>query len=184
MPRLGSLLRVLGLVSLAGVASACAGAETQDVLLDPNAPSSSGTSGTIGGSSSGTSGSSGSSGSSGTSSGGTETGSTDCEQEDEPNDGKQAANVLDPARCGTLSKSDQKDFLKFRLKSDTRTLSITFTGRVRLRIDVRGESTVELTPDSAGVVPFVNDEDYSVEVSALTETSSSVPWRVAIIEKP
>ncbi|MBX3218406.1 MAG: hypothetical protein KF850_40750, partial [Labilithrix sp.] len=88
-----------------------------------------------------------------------------------------------PARCGTLSKDDKKDYLTFRLKPDTKQLSINFTGRVRLRVDVDGEKTTELTPESAGAVPFVTDEDYIIEVTSLTDSSADVSWRVEVIEK-
>jgi hypothetical protein len=180
MPRLALLLLASSLTCTGVLVGACSGAETQEVLLDE---SSSGTSTSdSGGTSSGSSGTSGSTTSSG-STGTSGTPGTTCESENEPNDSEQAANVLNPARCGSLSKDDQKDFLTFRLKPTTRTLSITFTGRVRLRIDVPGKDTVELTPDSAGVVPFVMDQDYSIEVTRLTDSSGQVPWRVAVIEK-
>lgn len=151
-------------------------------MLVSGAASSSGASSSGASSSGASSGGTSSGGSSGTtsSSGG---GRNDCEPEVEPNDEKDEANELRPARCGTLSKDDEKDFLTFRLKPDTKQLSINFTGRVRLRVDVDGEKTTELTPENAGVVPFVTDEDYVIEVTSLTDSSADVAWRVEVVEK-
>lgn len=108
---------------------------------------------------------------------------TNCTPEEESNDSQDSANTLAPARCGTLSKRDQRDFLTFRLKPTTKTMSINFTGRIRLRVDVPGKDTVELTPDDAGIVPFVMGVDYTVEVRALTDSTGEIPWRVELVEK-
>lgn len=165
--------------------TACSGAEAQDVLVSSGASSSGASSSgaSSGGASSGgaSSGGASSSGASGTAS--SSGGNPSCEPEVEPNDKKDEANELRPARCGTLSKDDKKDYLTFRLKPDTKQLSINFTGRVRLRVDVDGEKTTELTPESAGAVPFVTDEDYIIEVTSLTDSSADVSWRVEVIEK-
>lgn len=107
----------------------------------------------------------------------------DCTPEEEPNDNQNEANKLAPERCGTLSSDDQKDFLTFRLKSSTKSMSVTLTGRVRLRISVRGKPTTELTPDTTTEIPFVDDADYYVEVTALNAGGKDVPWRVAVIEQ-
>jgi hypothetical protein len=90
--------------------------------------------------------------------------------------------VLDPERCGTLSPTDHQDFLTFRLKPTTRKLSLNFSGRVRLRVDVDG-TTVELAPDSAGVVPFVQGKPYLIEVTELAPSTGEVPWTVTVVEK-
>lgn len=156
---------------------ACSGAEAQDVLS--GAASSSGTSGTTPGSSGSTS----SGGTSGTTSGGTAKVPGDCVQEQEPNDTRATANVLAPARCGTLNQQDQKDLLTFQLQPSSKTMSINFSGRIRLKVEIPGKDTVELTPDSAGLVPFVRGAKYMIEVTALTSSSTDVPWRVAIVEQ-
>lgn len=182
MPRHTSLSgAVIVSVLAAGVAVlaiACSGAEPQDVLSGTSASSSSGasSSGTSGGTSSGTS--SGTSGASGTS--GTPAG---CPPEEEPNDSRDEANTLAPTLCGTLSGDDGKDFLTFQLKPTTKSMSINFTGRIRLKVDVKGRDTVELTPENAGVVPFVMGQAYLIEVTPLTDSSTSIPWRVTVVEK-
>ena len=155
---------------------ACSGAETQDVLTksSSSATTSGGTT-----SSSGTT----SSGTSGTSSSGTSGTPGDCEQEAEPNDNKGQANSLNPSRCGTLNQRDQKDFLSFQLKPQTKTMQINFSGRVRLRVEVPGRETTELTPDNAGVVPFVMGVQYTIEVTALSASTSDTQWRVTVVEK-
>lgn len=104
-------------------------------------------------------------------------------EELEPNDNRDTANPLSVTRCGTLTKRDRIDFLKFRLKPSTKTVSINFTGRVRLRVMVDGKPTTELTPDSAGVIPFVMNEDYIVEVTPLVDVTGEIPWRVELVEK-
>jgi hypothetical protein len=147
---------------LGGTAGAASSSSSSGSNPDDNASSSSGSSGTSGTSSSG---------------------GTTCEPEEEPNDNKDEANVLARARCGTLSREDRRDFLTFRLKPSTKSMSINFTGRVRLRVDVDGEGTTELTPDSAGIVPFVMNEDYLIEVAPLTDSSSKIDWRVELVEK-
>jgi len=90
--------------------------------------------------------------------------------------------MLAPLRCGTLSRRDDKDYLTFRLRPETRSMSINFTGRVRLRVDVAGHDSTELTPDDAGTVPFVSGGEYFVEVSPLTESNAELKWRVQLVE--
>lgn len=160
----------LALATTAG----CSGAETQDVLTKSSSSAT-----TSGGTTSGTT----SGGTSGASSGTSGVGS-DCEQEAEPNDNKGQANTLNPTRCGTLSQRDQKDFLTFQLKPTTKTMQINFSGRVRLKVDVPGRDSTELTPDNAGVVPFVMGVQYTIEVGPLTNPGSSdISWRVTVVEK-
>ena len=174
-----SILYVAVLLTCTGVlATACSGAETQDVLVGSSASSTSSSS------SSGSSGTS--SSSSGTTSSGTSgtSGSTDtCPEEEEPNDDKDEANVLAPVRCGTLSDRRDREFLTFQLEPDTESMSINFTGRVRLRVDVPGHDTTELTPDNSEKVPFVIGADYLVEVRSLTDSNAPVKWRVELVEK-
>ena len=179
VPRSSLLYVAVSLTCTAVLVSACAGAESQDVLSgSPGAASSSSSSSSSsGGNSSGNGGSS--SGASGTTS---SSGGTECEPESEPNDSENDANELAPVRCGTLSRRDKRDYLTFRLKPQTKTMELNFTGRVRLRVDVDGGDTAELTRDSAGVVPFIKDADYFVEVTPLTDISSDIKWRVELVE--
>jgi hypothetical protein len=163
---MSALHRSFVLTALALAAVACSGAETQDVLAQPNGAASS-----SGGGSSG-----------GGSSGGGSSGDGRCTPEQEPNDHKDQANVLDPARCGTLSRDDKRDFLTFQLKPTTKTLKLNFTGRIRLKVDVPGGGTVNLTPDNAGAVPFVMGAPYLIEVTALNDPGNEVPWRVEVVE--
>lgn|GEM_PF-2136460 len=163
------------------LATACSGAETQDVLAGSGASSTSASSSSSG--SSGASSSSGttSSGTSGTS--GTSGGTATCTEEEEPNDDEDEANTLAPSRCGTLSDREDREFLTFQLKPDTRSMSINFTGRVQLRVDVPGHDTTVLTPEKAEKVPFVIGADYLVEVRSLTDSNAPVKWRVELVEK-
>jgi len=153
---------------------ACGGAESQDVLTASTATSGGGSSGAAG--SSGTSGTSGTPSTSGTL-------PSDCPREDEPNDDAADANELDPVRCGTVSASDEVDFLTFKLKSSTKSLALTFTGRVRLRVTVKGQDAIEITPEKPLPVPFVRGEEYTVQVTRLTEGTSEEPWRVTLVER-
>lgn len=165
-----SFLLALCLTCTSGVVAGCAGAKTQEVLLQAQA----GTDDDPGGN--------------GTPNGGaTDSGTAGdspaaCTPEEEPNDDRDEANTLAPSLCGSLSEDDGKDFLTFRLKPDTTNISITLTGRVRLRVSVPGEATVELTPDSSEDIPFVMDEDYVIEVTALN-SRSTVSWRVDLVER-
>lgn len=156
MDRPSSHYVALSLLCVAALTTACSGAEPQDVLLGP-------------------SGSSSSSDASGTTSA--------CPSEQEPNDDEDAANVLAPLLCGTLSGRGDRDHLTFRLKPDTRSMTIRFTGRVRLRVDVAGHDTTELTPDnSSHQLPFVLGEDYIIEIRSLTKSDADATWRVEIVE--
>jgi hypothetical protein len=157
-------LFVLGALALAS----CSGAEPQDVLASPSGAASSSS---TGGASSSTGGASSSTG-----------GSSNCTPEEEPNDDKDNANVLAPARCGTLSRDDKRDYLTFQLKPTTRTLKLNFDGRIRLRVYVPGWNRVDLTPETNGSVPFVRGARYLIEVEALNDDSNNVPWRVEIVE--
>ena len=85
--------------------------------------------------------------------------------------------------CGTLSATDNRDFLQFRLKPTTKKLGIYFTGQVRLRIDVDDHVTTELVPGSNRSVPFVRDADYTIEVTALTDAKDAQHWRVDLVEQ-
>jgi hypothetical protein len=153
---------------------ACSGAETQDVLATNVNGSSSG----ITSSSSGSGSSSGVSSSSGATSGNP----AGCTPEEEPNDNRNQANSLEPGRCGSLGRSDSKEFLTFRLKPTTKEMSLKFGGRVRLKVEVDGR-TIDLTPDRAGVVPFIMDATYVIEVTRLADGASDVPWSVEVVEK-
>jgi hypothetical protein len=161
----GLLLTCTG-VSLIG----CAGSETQDVLLEPTSPATS-TPNPTGSPTTGTP---------PTDNPGSPTA---CTPEDEPNNDEAHANVLAPSRCGSLSSDDQIDVLTFRLKKTTTTLSITLTGKVKLRVSVKGGNTVELTPDTTSDIPFVMNEDYFIEVTELNPGKAVITWKVAIVEK-
>jgi hypothetical protein len=100
----------------------------------------------------------------------------------EPNDAPAEANTLNPTRCGTVnSKTDPIDYLTFELKPSTTSMSLKFTGHVRLQVSVAGK-TVTLTPDGSGAVPFVKGQQYLVAVTPLTDGATDVPWTVTIVE--
>jgi len=182
LPALTKILPVLIVVtaaatSVCGAVTGCSGAEDQDVLAASSSNAT--TTSSSGTTSSGTTG-----GTSGATSGGTTSGTpSDCTQEVEPNDDKDSPNELNPSRCGTLTNRDYKDILTFRLKPATKTMQINFSGRVRLKVDVPGRDTTELTPDNAGVVPFVMGVDYIIEVTPLSNSNADLPWRVTVVEK-
>ena len=117
-----------------------------------------------------------------TSSGGT-TSPTCGATENEPNDDQDQANKINGTICGTISPQGDTDWLTFTLKSTTQSLSLQFTGSVRLRVTVEGHGTTELTPSSAGAVPFVKNTPYYVEVAAFTDSQSSQTWQVTVVEK-
>lgn len=106
-----------------------------------------------------------------------------CEQEAEPNDTPERANDLAPARCGTVGKRDRRDYLTFRVKPTTNTLSLRFSGQVRLIVEVEGAKDTELVPDEDAEIPFVDDADYLVEVRPLKDAETPITWRVEVVEK-
>jgi hypothetical protein len=162
------------------LASACGGANGQDVSEPSATGSSGGTSGTSGGTS-GTSGGSGTSGTSGA--GGTPDAAVDagsCPPETEPNDSKETANTLSPTLCGVISPDSESDFLTFQLKPASTSLQITFTGQVTLKVTVAGNS-VTLSGTNSVKVPLVKGQRYSVEVKAAAQLPN-VAWRVNLIE--
>jgi hypothetical protein len=186
LPRASDLLPAVLVVGLALVASAslgaCSGSNAQDVLDSNQTASSSGTSGSTSGTSgSGTSGSSG--GTSGTSGvvDASVDGSDACPQEAEPNNNKDTANTLSPTLCGVISPNSESDFLTFQLKPTTTSMSINFTGKVLLKIDVNGQ-TVTLGGSANPKVPFEKGQHYIIEVKA-TERDNAVAWRVDLVEK-
>lgn len=173
--------RVVALV-LAG-AVGCAGAKDQDVLdtgssggfASSGGPSSSG--GTTSGGT--TSGGASSSGTNGT----TVDGGASCTSEQEPNDGKDKANLLAPQRCGTIDSAGDVDFLTFTLKPTTQTLSLKYDGKVTLTVAVNGGQTVVLGGGGSQTVPFVRGRPYYVEIKAIDPTAKPA-WRVDLIETP
>ena len=161
------------------IASGCAGAEDQDVLLQGGASSSGTTPG-----SSGTSGAASSSGNNSSSGNSSSSGSTPgCTRETEPNDSREEANTLAPQLCGTLSGRDRRDFLTFRLKETTRSMSLRFEGSVRLKVEIDGKEAATLTPSNAGAVPFAMNSVYTIEVESLTDSDRPIDWLVEVIEK-
>ncbi|MBS2014912.1 MAG: hypothetical protein JST00_18625 [Deltaproteobacteria bacterium] len=172
-------------------AIACAGATKQDVFDKDGAGASSsgtsgGTSGTSGtsGTTSGTSGTSGASGTSGTV---TDAGATDatttCTKEVEPNDARDEANPLVSSVCGEINVADgDVDLFTFTLKPSSKTLKITYEGKVTVRVEVQGNAFVL---GSGSDVPFVAGSPYFVQVKASSSGggSKTVPYRVDVIEK-
>jgi len=155
-----------GLIALAlGLVAACAGPKEQDVLN--GTPSLASDNGTTSG---------------GTTSGGTTT-PTCGSAEDEPNDDEYHANKIDGTICGTISPQGDTDWLTFTLKPSTQSLALQFSGSVRLRVMVEGHGTTELTPNSAGAVPFVKNKPYYVQVAAFKDSQSSQVWQVTVVEK-
>jgi hypothetical protein len=150
-------IRSLACVSVVGLApalvAACSGADTQDVLVNQAAA----------GSPAGT-------------------GAPSCgAPETEPNDTAARANTLDTTRCGTVnSASDPVDYLTFELRANTASMSLNFTGSVRLRVTVGGQ-TVTLTPDGSGSVPLVRGKPYLVAITPLMDTGADVPWTVTLV---
>lgn len=174
------MIRTPGLVALVlaggiGLLVACSGPETQAVL--------SGTPGVVstasGGNSNGDDNTSG-----GNSNGGNSNGGVDCgNPEDEPNDEQDEANKFSGTICGEIDPKGDEDWITFTLKPTTQTLSLQFSGRVRLRVRVGDRGTTELTPDGAGAVPFVRNTPYYVQVVAYTDSESSQAWSVTVVEK-
>jgi len=163
MRRVMEALRPLAVLFLL---TACSGSEKQDVLGSATAT------GSNAGGDGGT-----------TSSGGTDPISTaDCTPEEEKNDGREAANTIDSSRCGELTERDQIDFLTFKLKPATKEMTLNFKGSVKLKIEIEGKETIELTPTSNVSVPFVMGKSYFVEIRAL-ERQASTPWRVDVVQK-
>lgn len=167
----------LGGVALIACAMACSGAETQDVLAasSASAPSSSGDIDTPG--SSGAPGSSGNPGNPGT-----PTTPSGCTNETEPNDDEDEATAFSGQVCGSVTKDgDARDYVTFTLKPSTRNLSINFSGRIRLTIEV-AEQKVEITADDPKPVPVVRGGTYLIQVEPLTDGASAVAWRIIVDE--
>ncbi len=111
--------------------------------------------------------------------------------EDEPNDSPDAANPVDPTRCGVViatasgdagadGGSTESDFLTFTLKPATKNFYIQFAGNVSLKVDVEGQPSVTITPTSAPPVAFVRDKPYLIEVRSLTGNPTN--WRVTVFQ--
>lgn len=186
-PTVSSPSRVLAL-AFGLLTVSCSGAQPQDVLGDQSTSSGTSTSSSAGGGSS-TSSSGASTSSSGVSSSGSTSGSSSsgnpsgCTQEQEPNDSREQANDVSPSRCGSVGKRDARDFLTFVLKPTTKTFSLNFQGDVRLRVDVDGQKTVELLPNSTGVIPpFAPGKRYMIEVTPLNDNANEVRYTVSLIE--
>ena len=172
---------------------ACAGATKQDVFDKDGVGASSGTSGGTSGTS-GTGGTSG--GTSGTSGGtfgtngtvtnaGTADATTTCTKEVEPNNVRGDANPLATSVCGEIVVADEDvDFFTFTLKPTSKTLRITYEGKVTVRVDVQGNAFVL---GSGSDVPFVANAPYFVQVKASSSGSGggakAVPYRVDVVEK-
>ena len=108
--------------------------------------------------------------------------------EEESNDDKDAANTIDPTRCGAiLLTADggtdagvaESDFLTFALKPATKNFYIQFAGDITLTITVDNQ-TVIFTPTSQPPVPFVRDKPYFIQVKSVDGKKQN--WRVTIFE--
>jgi len=86
-------------------------------------------------------------------------------QELESNDSSTTANLLPPNTdmCGTISTTNDVDFYKFILPESTQNMSITFTGQVKVIVNVNGQ-TVVLTPGSTQPVPVEKNKPYVLDV--------------------
>jgi hypothetical protein len=87
--------------------------------------------------------------------------------ETEPNDDKGTANDLAGTVCGTITPTalDLVDFYKFKLQPATTTMTLFFSGNVKITVTVGG-NTVVLTPQNSPAVPFDKAESYSVKVES------------------
>jgi hypothetical protein len=159
------------------VAAACSGATDQEVL---GPTQSSGSTSASGGSSSGTSGGAGSSGSSSGSTSGDPI-PAGCPAEQEKNDGREQANVLSTSLCGEVTPQDHVDFVTFKIQPATKEMKLDYKGGVRLKVEVEGADTVELSPTSNETVPFVPGKPYFIEIRAL-ERNEPATWRLDLIE--
>lgn len=157
--------------------AACSGAEPQDVLTPTT---------TAGGGDAGTgTGAPGAGGSTGEPAAPKPGGgnATPCAPEEEPNDDPDDANVLAPARCGSISPAGDDDFLTFQVSDTAKAMSLRYEGKVTLEVKVEGADTVVLG-GSAGTppVPFVRGTPYLVRVRA-AERAESISWRVEVVER-
>jgi hypothetical protein len=87
--------------------------------------------------------------------------------ETEPNDDKGSANTLAGTVCGTITPLalDVSDFYKFTLQPATTTMTLFFSGNIKITVKVNGQ-TVVLTPQSSPAVPFEQGKEYSVQVES------------------
>lgn len=84
---------------------------------------------------------------------------------------KGQANDLVGTVCGTITPpADLTDWYKFKLQAATTTMTLFFSGNVKLTVTVSGQ-TVVLTPQNSPAVPFEQGKEYSVKV----ETNEAVP---------
>ncbi len=85
---------------------------------------------------------------------------------------KGEANTLVGTVCGTITPAagDVVDWYKFKLQNTTTTMTLFFSGNVKITITVNGQ-TVVLTPQSSPAVPFEQNKEYSVKV----ESNETVP---------
>jgi hypothetical protein len=92
--------------------------------------------------------------------------------ETEPNNDPGTANTLSGTVCGTITPAalDLTDYYKFTLQPATTTMTLFFSGNVKITITVKGQ-TVVLTPQSSPAVPFEQGKEYSVKV----ESNEAVP---------
>lgn len=107
-----------------------------------------------------------------------------CTKESEPNDSKDTANPLDRAVCGEVEASGgDVDFFTFELAATSKSLRLTYEGKVTVKVDVQGNSFVL---GSGTDVPFVADAPYYVQVKAASGSgggAKTIPYRVDVIEK-
>jgi hypothetical protein len=103
--------------------------------------------------------------------------------ETEPNNDVGTANALDGTVCGTLTPVvDLVDRYKFTLKGTTTTMTLFFSGNVKITVSVNGQ-TVELTPQSSPAVPFVQGMEYSVKVESNGTLTAPRNYTITLEEK-
>lgn len=103
----------------------------------------------------------------------------ECPPETEPNGDARRANTLVTSLCGEVGGDDDADFLTFRLPATTRSMAMTYEGRVRIRVRVEGEDTVDITPERPRQAPFVLEAPYLVEIRALDDDEPT-RWRLNV----
>lgn len=87
--------------------------------------------------------------------------------ETEPNDTAGTANTLAGTVCGTITPLalDLVDYYKFTLQPATTTMTLFFSGNVKITVVVDGKTAV-LTPQGSDTVPFEQGKEYSVKVES------------------
>lgn len=103
------------------------------------------------------------------------------ELEEEPNDDRATANVLNPTRCGVVrvvNDAGESDFLTFELSDASTSYYLQYAGNVHVFLETDGSAPADIS--QGGSIPLRRGQPYYVEVKS--KDGKQQVWRVSLFQ--